>query len=475
MEAVGLILLVALCAVLVGLLISYAAKKKEQWRRALYAVSEEFGLTYSNGTLFKAAKSTGSTAGFPLTVDSYTVSTGKSSQTFTRIVLTGAGKLPRLLLEKEGIGSSIKKAFVGEDIQIGDDRFDETIVLRGSEDDAVIYLDEQTRDRAIAAIAAGAKLKDGNIKLVRSGLVYEADKLVRMVSKVVDLASSLHSGNTSIQQRLMATATQDSSTSVRKAALKLLLRSYPDTPEAKKAAHSGLDSRDPAIRLTAARALHEWEVITKALLNTHVPMATRLSAAELIGSKSNSPNVAAALEEQLSRHDSDETLQTEVLAAMFRMVYEPTTAQLAPYAAAKKAELREQVALHLRRLPGAKAEPLLISMLENEEEDSVLVRIAEALAQTGSIAAVEPLLKHTKGILNAGRVKDACRTAVKSIQERAGEVDGGRLSVVAAEGGGLAVASEEGALGIASDAGHVDESVAAEQVAEAEEEPVSSI
>lgn len=468
MEAVGLIVMVALCAVLIGLLISYAAKKREQWRGALKAVSDEFGLSYSHGTFLKAAKATGSTAGFPLAVDSYTVSTGKSSQTFTRIVLTGAGKLPRLLLEKEGIGSSIKKAFVGEDIQIGDDRFDETIVLRGDDEDAVIYLDEETRDRAIDAVVSGAKLKDGNIKLVRSGLVYDAPKLLRLVSQVVDLATSLHKNGQPIQNRLLATATGDPSRPVRRAALKLLLRSYPETPEAQQGARGGLDSSDPTIRLTAARALKEWDVITNALLDTQVPLTTRISAAQLIGSKSNSPRVAAALEQQLSRNDSEESLQTAVLAAMARMAYEPTVAQLSPYVTAESAQLRELVALHLRRLPGANAEPLLIGMLEREEEGDVLIRVAEALGQTGSIAAVEALLKHTKGVLVAGKVKEVCRASIKSIQERAGEVDGGRLSVVEAEGGGLAVASQEGALGM------VAENEQAEEAAEFETESVSS-
>ncbi|MBT3218194.1 MAG: hypothetical protein HN348_03815, partial [Proteobacteria bacterium] len=82
------------------------------------------------------------------------------------------------------------------------------------------------------------------------------------------------------------------------------------------------------------------------------------------------------------------------------------------------------------------------------QEDGAISAV-RVLGEVGSVRAVEPLLKLTKGGLPSA-LKQESRQAVRAIQSRLENVEAGRLSMAPIHGGGeLSVAAEEGRLAIA--------------------------
>ena len=104
---------------------------------------------------------------------------------------------------------------------------------------------------------------------------------------------------------------------------------------------------------------------------------------------------------------------------------------------------------------GARGEEVLLSMLDSG--DVVVLRAtARALERCGTLAAVEPLLPHSKGMLTDGELKQAARQAIDAIQARHGGGERGAFSI--ADGGdvrgGLSIAEEDqrGAVSMAQKA-----------------------
>ena len=451
-------LVVFLAILMTVAVVGWLRAQVARWRDALAAIATELGLDFDPGTFFKKAKAHGTAEGFPIVVDSYTVSTGKSSQTYTRIAITGAGKIPgELLLEKEGLGSSIKKAFIGDDIELGDASFDSTVVLRGDRHDARVRFDEHARMTAMKAVSAGVRLKNADVSLVKGGLVTDPAKLLQMTLQVIGLAAALDMSNESPQGRLLRILKTDSEPKVRRRSLQELLNRFDDTAEAREAAEMAIQDEAPNVRLAAARTLGRFEPISDVLRDRAQPSEFRQYAAEIIGtSLSGREDVVACLEEVLKQGEAP--VVAEVLRAMGRIAHEPRSELLAPLCQVGDSDSRLEVARMLGRLIGRFAEPTLIRMLDDEDQ-AVVLEVMKSLSKVGSRIAVQPLLKHTKGVFADPSVKEAARQTIKAIQSRQGNIATGRLSLTdTAELGNLSIAKESGALELAEDTGEQSDS-----------------
>jgi HEAT repeat protein len=119
--------------------------------------------------------------------------------------------------------------------------------------------------------------------------------------------------------------------------------------------------------------------------------------------------------------------------------------------------LAEAVAEALAARPDPVDEPLFLTML-TRHEPAVHLAAAKALAAVGTIAAVEPLLRLTEGVLRHAGVKEAAREAVRAIQARLGPADAGQLSVSApaALAGALSTTSSAG-LSVVSQSSSADD------------------
>jgi HEAT repeat protein len=106
----------------------------------------------------------------------------------------------------------------------------------------------------------------------------------------------------------------------------------------------------------------------------------------------------------------------------------------------------------LAQIGDAASEPALLRWLVATDSVPMKIGVARALAQVGTVAAVEPLLPLTKGLLSDGDLKRTARAAIDTIQARLGDVEAGRLSIseLARQDGALSLATEGGELSMAA-------------------------
>jgi HEAT repeat protein len=124
--------------------------------------------------------------------------------------------------------------------------------------------------------------------------------------------------------------------------------------------------------------------------------------------------------------------------------------RIAALAENARPDLAETIAEALGSLRDPRAEPALLRLLLHES-DSVRRAAAAALGQAGTIRAVQSLLPLTEEVFAIG-LKTTAREAIVRIQQRLGDAEAGRLSLVAeapAEGG-VSIAPEAGALSVLS-------------------------
>lgn len=139
-----------------------------------------------------------------LLVDSYTVSTGNSSQTYTRCRARalGAGLL-KLKVKRAGLASGLSRAIGFQDLATGDAQFDEQYVIKASDDDlALAWMDRQSREAVAPLQKYQLELKKGEVKAIRGGLDRDPDTLVL----VMDAVASLAAGGRRVLERWRALA-----------------------------------------------------------------------------------------------------------------------------------------------------------------------------------------------------------------------------------------------------------------------------
>ena len=107
------------------------------WRR----LCREIGADYIEGGLFKGDVVQASVGDWIITLDTYTVSTGKSHVTYTRIRAPYVNpENLRFTIYRAGVFTGLGKWFGMQDIEVGDPRFDGAFVIQGNSDRAVAEL-----------------------------------------------------------------------------------------------------------------------------------------------------------------------------------------------------------------------------------------------------------------------------------------------------------------------------------------------
>ncbi len=112
----------------------FGESKREVWQR----LAAQLGGAFVEGRWAHPDEVRAQLGGFDIVLDTYTVSTGKSSQTFTRMraPFVNARGL-RFHVHRASIFSGIGKAFGQQDIEIGDAAFDADFVIQGNDVDKV--------------------------------------------------------------------------------------------------------------------------------------------------------------------------------------------------------------------------------------------------------------------------------------------------------------------------------------------------
>jgi hypothetical protein len=115
----------------------FGPSKEEMWSQ----LSREIGAEYQQGGFFKVGKVVLTHREWQITLDTYTVSTGKSHVTYTRIRAPFVNPDGfRFNIYRKDIFSGIARLLGTQDIEIGDAYFDDEFIIQSSSQDLVYRL-----------------------------------------------------------------------------------------------------------------------------------------------------------------------------------------------------------------------------------------------------------------------------------------------------------------------------------------------
>ncbi len=124
----------------------FGPSKEEIWSQ----LSQEIGAAYQPGGFFTGGKVVLTHRQWQITLDTYTVSTGKSSTKYTRMRAPYVNPDGfRFNIYRENVFSRLGKLLGLEDIEIGDSFFDEEFIIQGTSEDLVRRLLANTSIRQL--------------------------------------------------------------------------------------------------------------------------------------------------------------------------------------------------------------------------------------------------------------------------------------------------------------------------------------
>lgn len=138
----------------------------------------------------------GSLAGRPVTLRTFTRGSGKNQTRWTALDVDAPRVDPyfRLRLTPEGLGTRVAKAFGGQDVQLGDEAFDEAFRIESNDADrALRVFDTLTREMLLRARKGEWEVANARVAHHRKGLVTdprEAQALAELAARVASAAEA---------------------------------------------------------------------------------------------------------------------------------------------------------------------------------------------------------------------------------------------------------------------------------------------
>ncbi len=124
----------------------FGPSKEEVWQQLCF----EIGGRFVDGGFWKGDKVVARANNWTITLDTYTVSTGKSRTTYTRIRAPYVNKDGfRFTIYREGFFSKIGKIFGMQDILVGHPEFDNAYIIKGNDEYKVQMLFANPRIRQL--------------------------------------------------------------------------------------------------------------------------------------------------------------------------------------------------------------------------------------------------------------------------------------------------------------------------------------
>jgi len=126
----------------------FGPSREEIWRQ----LSEEIDATYIDGGFWKGDKVEATQGDWTVTLDTYTVSTGKSAAVFTRMRAPYVNPDGfRFNISRRHFFSGIAKFFGKQDLEIGDEAFDADFIIQANDEFKIKQLLGNSRIRALLA------------------------------------------------------------------------------------------------------------------------------------------------------------------------------------------------------------------------------------------------------------------------------------------------------------------------------------
>jgi len=488
--AIAIFVMGALAVGVIGAVVAYARKLSVQTRAAWSQAAGQLGMTFTPATTFKTGIIAGTSHGFNVKIDTFSRSSGNnSSTTYTRYVVSGGGIPNSLGVKGQGFFSGLRRAFGGQDIEVGDPAFDSAAIVTGPESLALAVLDDRTRGLLSGILnSLGMRVSEGKVYLERTGVQRDPSQIIAIIQSMLRVAEGVSTNRGSVADLLAQNALSDRVAEVRERNLHQLTARNPTHAQTEHTLRTILDAPPPrnatgvnlvmnrmrlhaASRLGGAASVAE---LTRIALDSDLPEQVRAEAVDSLGRRSQqTEGIAESLKPLLATALPE--LTRSVVRALGRLG-SGLGSELIPVAslvdmlANAPDDLAVEVATALGKARAVVAVDALVAQLDRDDVPAQ-VAAANALGQIGDLRAVERLLDLTRGVLRSPALKDAARTAVAAIQEGAKGGGVGQLSVIEpAEGqGGLSVAHDaEGGMAV-EESVEVEDAVEVEEVAEVEE------
>jgi len=457
MEFIGFAIAIAVGVVAVTVHFARWARAREDWQE----VARRLGLAFEKGGVLRSDSVTGRLGSRSVRLDRFSRGSGKTRQTFTRVRIDARGRVPRdLTIGPEGFVASIQKAFGGQDVETGDLAFDDKARVRGDEARSIALLGEAVRRRLLARLPEFT-VRNGEVYYEERGYGVGASRIASLIEDMAELSNALEIEDSEIPARLLENVRADGEAAVRRKSIEALAARHSDRKECAEAARHALRDRDAGTRLAAAEVAGgdaAFEAAEAVVADPSAPAETRARAIEFVARRFDAgragPVVAGALGEE-------GPVALSAARAAGRLRYAPAVPRLSSLARAARVDVAREIVIALGAIGDPNGEQAAIEALE-AADDGVRVAAARTLAKIGTVAAVEPLLPLTKGILPAGELRAAAAAAVRAIQSRLRPGERGSLSVTE-------ILSADGSLSLPEDeAGRVSLEDPARRAGEAE-------
>lgn len=126
---------------IIGVVIWWSLKRLKEHQQAWQTVAQQLRLSYFNTSQWQVGEIQGSYRGHEVRIWSFHRGGGKNKQTYTAITT----RLPQSLglglhITPEGFFTGLGKAFGVQDIQVGDQRFDQAFLIKGRDEAKVVRL-----------------------------------------------------------------------------------------------------------------------------------------------------------------------------------------------------------------------------------------------------------------------------------------------------------------------------------------------
>jgi hypothetical protein len=137
----------------------FGPSKEEVWQQ----LSREIDADFVDGGFWRGSKVEARVDPWTVTLDTYTVSTGKSSTTFTRMrapYVNADGF--RFKIYRKGFFSDVGKLFGMQDVEVGDAELDGDFIIQGNDDHklALLFRSPRIRNLLLAQPAINLEVKD---------------------------------------------------------------------------------------------------------------------------------------------------------------------------------------------------------------------------------------------------------------------------------------------------------------------------
>ncbi len=180
---------VAVAAITIGM--QQSKKTNEAWA----SVAERLQLVFQPGQLFSRPRISGIHKGCSVLVTTFSRGSGKHQTTYTRFRVSYPNSLDLgLRLTKQGLLTGIGKFFGTQDIEVGDEGFDDVIVVKGRDPERVkefLTLSRRMRAARFLTTYQGSCIDDMNVEWERRHVERDADKLLRMIERMTSLANHM--------------------------------------------------------------------------------------------------------------------------------------------------------------------------------------------------------------------------------------------------------------------------------------------